>query len=206
METKELKCTSCGATIKPTGMEQYYECPNCGAILNINEAQQSEEFEERKKSGKITSLIAAIGIAAGLTITGALVFEAKFDHLHKYCPLNHLFGVEHQIDIINLNYQYAGIRAYTSENGKLTIYSDTKTILDPEGRKIHYAPSGFWLNGSEAYKIIDTTDVTGEIIYITQGQVTISEGATRVGRSNLGVYNPEIIGTIEDPMAKTLTR
>ena len=168
METKELKCTSCGAPIKPTGMEQYYECPNCGAILNIKNSQQSEKYEGRKKSGKITSLIAAIGMAAGLTITGALLVEANVDHLHYYCPFNHLFGVEHQVNKINKEHAKEGIRAYTSENGKVTIHSDTKTVIDSEGRKNHCAPSGYCLNGRDAYKTLDV-DATEDSIYITKG-------------------------------------
>ncbi len=193
MEIKELKCPSCGATIKPTGIEQYYECPNCGAILNINEAQQSEECEERKKSGKITNLIAAIGIAAGLAITGALLVENS-DHLHYYCPFNYLFGVEHQINEINNRYAEQGIRAYTSENGKVTIHSDTKTVIDSEGRKNYYAPSGFCLNGREAYKTLNAV-VPEDSIYITQGKVIWP--VDDKPRDYLGVWDPEIIRVLK---------
>lgn len=104
---------------------------------------------------------AASSILAGtLAYGGGLVLvESQTDHLNKYCLLNELFGLEHQVDKINHEYADEGYFAEYVEEHDTDINIDptrfTKTeVLDaskgtrPDGTKFYSCPVGYTLSGT----------------------------------------------------------
>ena len=153
---------------------------------------------------KALAIVTGLLVTAGAALTGAHVVDYNVDHLKVYCPLNDILGVEHQIGKINNEYADQGIRAYISEkgNGILTIYSDVKTETNSRGKEVYYCPTNFtYSSGGKGTKNI-LTDPTKNTIYITQGDVMYPEGTQpgdKVDKKDLGIWDPEIIGTIDVP-------
>ncbi len=143
----------------------------------------------------IATIIAGLGVGA----TGATVCH-NTDHLTHYCPLNNIFGIEHQINKVNHDYITDGIQAYKIENGTVTLKTAALIIQEEDGRLARYLPEGFKNNNGEYEKEI-TVPFSGEIA-ITEGTPIFPEGAKPgdiVRRKDIGVLAPELIRVISRP-------
>ena len=114
------------------------------------------EEEKSSKSGKIKRY-AAYGLVSVCLLAGTAlhIIDANIDHLHEYCPLNNVFGVEHQVGRINKEYKNQGITARYVEDSYITediIQAIQKTKDD--GTIVYSAPSGYSLEGGKAVKSI----------------------------------------------------
>ena len=139
----------------------------------------------------IATVIAGLGAGA----TGAAVCH-NTDHLTHYCPLNNIFGIEHQINKVNHDYITEGKQAYKIENGTVTLKTAALIIQEKDGKIARYLPEGFKNNNGEYEKKI-TVPFGGEIA-ITEGIPVFPEGAI-VRRKDIGVLAPELIRVISRP-------
>lgn len=125
-------------------MERYTEYNNDGCKI---ENKPSKKRKIAKYAG-ISILAAAL-----ITGIGVEVYDASIDHYHEYCPLNNIFGIEHQIDIINNDGNEKGIYAH----------------LESEKRG-YIAPVGYELVGDRAIKTTKTV-INAQIIKNKEGEV-----------------------------------
>lgn len=103
--------------------------------------------------------IATIALVATLVTGGTgLAIEANVDHVHEYCPLCEVLGMEHQARAINSYDKYANYTAhYIPEHIETTTYT-TNAIkhIGTNGVEIYTAPAGYSLQGDLAVKTVST--------------------------------------------------
>lgn len=148
-----------------------------------------EEESKKKINKKNIIKYAGIGLvfAGMISLEAMSIYDAKVDHLEEYCPLNQIFGVEHQINEINNMQNEDGIHAYYAEDGLVKIKSAPMQVIQ-DGEVIYVAPSGYILANGEVIKNVRVT--TGEdAIVITKG--------TPNGDGE--VYDPQIINVLTAP-------
>ncbi len=151
---------------------------------------------------------AGVGLLATClnVFNGMHLYDTQVDHLNEYCPLNDIFGVNHQIHEINKNYVQDGIKAYYTENGEVQLISGLKkTILD--GKKYYSAPVGYTLNGDQAVKNIKLAN-TDDGIVLTRGTPIYPEDAQPgelIRKSDINIYNPQVVSVITDSKTKKKT-
>lgn len=128
------------------------------------------------KFGKFADFIAIATVITGIAtgMTGAKICH-NTDHLTQYCPLNYVFGINHQINKVNHDYKGYGIQAYKIENGTVTLKTAALIIQEEDGKIARYLPEGFKNNNGEYEKEI-TVPFGGEIA-ITEGIPIFPEGA-----------------------------
>ena len=97
-------------------------------------------------TGLLTTYIATSGIIN--------LIETNIDHLHEYCPLNKILGIEHQIDEINEQYGLAGLNAHYEDEINIQETVKPTTIQNEDGQIIYTIPDGYILEGEVGIKNI----------------------------------------------------
>ncbi len=149
-----------------------------------------------KKEIVVCAVILAICMGAGAV--GVAMYDSNIDHLNEYCPLNNIFGVEHQIDLINDEYSIK--RAVYATNGEVTLVSGL-TKIENDDEMVYAAPVGYTLSNGQAKKTIKLNGVE-EGIVIIEGVPVSSDGQVLNGltkKSDIQLYDPRISNIIEKP-------
>ena len=177
-------------------------------------------MEKKINKKKIAKYVGAGLLCTALTIgAGIKVYDAQIDHYNEICPLNSVFGIEHQIWAIDNDNDFTthaslvedGIVeenipaaiVYTAPDGYKLAF-DARTgqsfytkqvdgeIVDKiPAKPIIKAPSGYTLSGTNATKKKTVTD--GDAIMITRDYYNYPEGSEPgdiVKKSDL-----ELVGT-----------
>lgn len=127
--------------------------------------------------GKFADFIAIATVITGIAtagITGAKICH-NTDHLTQYCPLNYVFGINHQINKVNHDYKGYGIQAYKVKDGTVTLKTSYITVIEDDGEETNYIPEGFHDENGEYVNNI-TLPFNGDIA-ITEGIPIFPEGA-----------------------------
>ena len=139
--------------------------------------------------------------ASGLLtiVFGLHIYDSNIDHTNEYCPLNNIFGAQHQIHEINNRYAAYGINAFYAENGEVQfVSSPIKTEYD--GKTIYTVPSGYILYNGKVVKTVKYTDGE-EAIVLTDGIPVYPEGAQPgdiIRKSDIQVYDPQVVKIIKN--------
>ncbi len=148
-----------------------------------------EEETKKKINKKNIIKYAGIGlVAAGMLTLGTMsIYDNGVNHLEEYCPLNRIFGIEHQVSEINNNYSEEGIQAYCGEDGWVQIKSAPEEVQE-DGEVIYIALDGYMKLNGELVKNVRVT--------MGEDAVVITKGTTN---SNGEVYDPQIINVLTAP-------
>ena len=147
---------------------------------------ESETKIDKKKIIKF----AGAGILTGALVMGVglHLYDANIDHLNEFCPLNNVFGLEHQVHEINNNGLSMDAVAYDDSFINITAPAEERTIytlppgyilgedgkgykyladgtvecIKPIKTKDYVAADGYKLQGDKMYKNIINPDVSNK--------------------------------------------
>ena len=134
-------------------------------------------IDRSKLGNKYINIPLILATTIGLTIGGIEIKDNNVDHLNEYCPLNNLFGVEHQIDKINHDYRSLGIRAYYVEGDKTDIYYNYVDKIDKTDDALNYN-SVVEIPGVVKSVYFENNDPK---ILITKGEIMINKEGQQIG-------------------------
>ena len=166
----------------------------------------------KKRKIKLYSGLGALITTSGLLV-GLKLYDNTIDHLHEYCPLNNILGVQHQINNIKLNNINYGIDAVAMKNGKMTLASTYPTHFD--GKIYTYSnDSSITYIANENSVLIDNTEYTtikvddvDDAIIIVKGYPVYPDGAAAddyIKVDDIKIYQPKIINVLEKKPRKTI--
>ena len=101
---------------------------------------------EKKINKKKIVTYAAAGLLTATIATGIglHIYDSNIDHYNEYCPLNQVFGVEHQVYAINNDHDVSTSAKYL-EDGIMRFYGEA------EEKTIYVAPAGYTLKNGVAF-------------------------------------------------------
>ncbi len=158
---------------------------------------------EKKVDKKRIVKFAAAGLLTATLATGIglHIYDSNIDHLNEYCPLNNIFGAQHQVHEINNEYAVYGINAFYAENGRAQLVS-APMISEKDGKTIYTAPIGYELSNGQVVKNVGFDELEKDkedAIVLTSGTPVYPEGAQPgdiIRKSDIQVYDPQVVKLI----------
>lgn len=158
-----------------------------------------EKKVDKKRVVKFAAglLTLAFGIGSGVHI-----YDSNIDHLNEYCPLNNVFGAQHQVHEINNEYAVYGINAFYAENGEVQLASAPKKT-EKDGKIVYTAPIGYELSNGQIVKNVGFEELEKDkedAIVLTYGTPVYPEGTQPgdiIRKSDIQVYDPQVVKLIK---------